>query len=97
MNLAVSPGWDVHVRTGLGDGLGERIGVVALVGHDGTRSETLDDVTRQGLSSLAHDSGKQAGPRAIRAGRADVRAILFTVAEIVRRYDPDLKAFHERL
>ena len=26
-----------------------------------------------------------------------VRAILFTVAEIVRRYDPDFRAFHERL
>ena len=50
-----------------------------------------------GLAPLAKDSGKQAGPRAIRAGRAEVRAILYTVAEIVRRFDPDLKAFHKRL
>ena len=50
-----------------------------------------------GLAPLAQDRGKQAGQRAIRAGRADVRSILFTVAEIVRRYDPDFAAFHKRL
>ena len=50
-----------------------------------------------GLAPLAHDSGKHAGQRAIRAGRADVRSILFTVAEIVRRFDPDVVAFHKRL
>ena len=50
-----------------------------------------------GLAPLAHDSGKHAGQRAIRAGRADVRAILFTVAEIVRRFDPDFVAFHKKL
>jgi transposase len=50
-----------------------------------------------GLAPLARDSGKRAGQRPIRAGRADVRSILFTVAEIVRRFDPDFKAFHARL
>jgi transposase len=50
-----------------------------------------------GLAPLAQDSGKTAGKRAIRGGRAPIRAILFTVAEIVRRYDPDFIAFHQRL
>lgn len=50
-----------------------------------------------GYAPLAHDSGKTRGKRAIRGGRASVRSILFVVAEIVRRYEPDFAAFHERL
>ena len=50
-----------------------------------------------GLAPLAHDSGKRDGKRPIRAGRSEVRSILFVVAEIVRRYDPDFIAFHKRL
>lgn len=50
-----------------------------------------------GLAPLAADSGKQRGRRRIRGGRGTVRSILFTVAEIVRRYDPDFAAFHRRL
>jgi transposase len=50
-----------------------------------------------GLAPLANDSGKSVGRRAVRGGRASVRAILFVVADIVRRYDPDFAAFHKRL
>lgn len=50
-----------------------------------------------GLAPLAHDSGKHNGPRPVRAGRAEVRSILYVVAEIVRRCDPDFKAFHKKL
>ncbi len=50
-----------------------------------------------GLAPLACDSGNFAGRRAIRGGRAGVRATLFVVAEIVRRYDPDFAEFHRRL
>jgi len=50
-----------------------------------------------GLAPLARDSGKKTGQRPVRAGRAGVRSILFVVAEIVRRFDPDFKAFHQRL
>ena len=50
-----------------------------------------------GLAPLARDSGKTLGKRSVRGGRAPIRAILFTVAEIVRRYDPDFIAFHRRL
>jgi transposase len=37
-----------------------------------------------GLAPLARDSGKAHGQRTIRSGHASIRAILFTVAEIVR-------------
>ncbi|MDP4022181.1 IS110 family transposase [Methylobacterium sp. NEAU 140] len=50
-----------------------------------------------GLAPLANDSGRRTGPRPIRAGRASVRGILFVVAEIVRRHEPDFQAFHQRL
>jgi len=50
-----------------------------------------------GLAPLAHDSGKRTGRRPIRGGRRSIRAILFVVAEIVRRHNPDFAAFHKRL
>lgn len=52
---------------------------------------------RAGLAPSANDSGQRAGKRPVRVGRAGVRAGLFVVAEIVRRYDPDFAAFHQRL
>lgn len=50
-----------------------------------------------GLAPIADDSGRRTGKRAVRGGRESVRAILFVVAELVRRYDADFKAFHARL
>ena len=50
-----------------------------------------------GSAPLANDSGKSIGRRAARGGRATVRALLFVVAEIVRRHDPDFADFHRRL
>lgn len=50
-----------------------------------------------GLAPIANDSGKRTGHRSIRGGREGVRSILFVVAEIVRRHDPDFAAFHRRL
>ncbi len=50
-----------------------------------------------GLAPLADDSGKRNGARHIRGGRPGVRSILFVVAEIVRRHNPDFAAFHQRL
>jgi transposase len=50
-----------------------------------------------GLAPIARDSGKLAGKRAIRGGRSGVRSILFVVAELVRRHNPDFAAFHRRL
>jgi transposase len=50
-----------------------------------------------GLAPFAKDSGQVAGRRRVRGGRAGVRSILFVVAEIVRRHDPDFADFHRRL
>ena len=50
-----------------------------------------------GLAPIANDSGKRNGKRSIRGGRSPIRAILFVVAEIVRRHNPDFAAFHKRL
>ncbi len=50
-----------------------------------------------GLAPLANDSGKHQGKRRVRGGRASVREILFIVASVVGRYEPDFIAFRERL
>ena len=50
-----------------------------------------------GVAPLARDSGKRAGKRTVRGGRSGVRSVLFVVAEVVRRRDPDFAAFHRRL
>jgi transposase len=50
-----------------------------------------------GLAPLANDSGAKAGKRHIRGGRAGIRSILFLVADIVRRFDQSLQAFHRKL
>ena len=50
-----------------------------------------------GLAPIARDSGKRTGKRPVRGGRSGVRSILFVVAEIVRRHDPDFAAFHRKL
>lgn len=50
-----------------------------------------------GLAPIADDSGGRSGKRHIQGGRASVRAILFLVAEIARRYDQGLADFRERL
>jgi len=50
-----------------------------------------------GLAPLANDSGAKAGRRHIQGGRAGIRSILFLVADIVRRFDQSLGAFHRKL
>ena len=50
-----------------------------------------------GLAPIADDSGARHGQRHVRGGRAPVRSLLFLVADIARRYDPDLGAFHAKL
>ena len=50
-----------------------------------------------GLAPIADDSGKRSGRRSIRGGRAGPRSILFLVGAIAAKYDPHLKAFHQRL
>jgi transposase len=50
-----------------------------------------------GLAPLANDSGKQIGRRSVRGGRSSVRSILFVVAGVVAKHDPDFAAFHRKL
>ena len=50
-----------------------------------------------GVAPLANDSGKHQGKRAVRGGRAAVREILFIVASVVGRYEPDFVLFQQRL
>lgn len=50
-----------------------------------------------GLAPIANDTGKRKGKRPVRGGRTHVRSILFTVAEVVRRYVPEFAALHRRL
>jgi transposase len=50
-----------------------------------------------GLAPLARDSGKSKGKRITRGGRANLRSILFTVAEVVRRCNADFAALHKKL
>ncbi|MEI8718300.1 IS110 family transposase [Mesorhizobium sp. ISC11] len=50
-----------------------------------------------GLAPFANDSGKRTGNRHVRGGRAGPRGILFIVAAIVAKFDPNLKAFAQRL
>jgi transposase len=50
-----------------------------------------------GLAPLARDSGKRFGKRFIRGGRRDLRSILFVVAGLVSRHDPDFADMRRRL
>ena len=50
-----------------------------------------------GVAPLANDSGQHQGKRSVRGGRASVREILFIVASVVGRYEPDFIAFQQRL
>jgi transposase len=50
-----------------------------------------------GVAPLACDSGKHRGKRQVRGGRAPVREILFIVASVVGRHEPDFIAFQQRL
>lgn len=50
-----------------------------------------------GVAPLANDSGKHHGKRIVRGGRTSVRHILFIVASVVGRYEPDFVAFQQRL
>lgn len=50
-----------------------------------------------GLAPLSRDSGKTHGRRLVRGGRRQLRAVLFVVAGVVARHNPDFAAFQQRL
>jgi len=50
-----------------------------------------------GLAPLASDSGKHRGRRRIRGGRTAIRGLLYVVAGLVARHEPDYIAFRQKL
>jgi len=50
-----------------------------------------------GLAPLNNDSGKFRGQRSIRGGRGNVRAALYMATLSAVRFNPSIKAFHQRL
>lgn len=50
-----------------------------------------------GLAPIARDSGQRTGKRSVRGGRSHVRSILFVVAGVVARHEPDFAAFQCKL
>ena len=50
-----------------------------------------------GLAPLPDDSGERRGKRSIRGGRAGIRSLLVLIADIVRKFDPSLADFRQRL
>lgn len=50
-----------------------------------------------GVAPLANDSGLRSKARHIRGGRTDIRSAIFIVAHCVRRCNPTLKAFSDKL
>jgi transposase len=50
-----------------------------------------------GLAPLPDDSGQRHGKRSIRGGRANIRSLLVLIADIVRKFDPSLADFRQRL
>lgn len=50
-----------------------------------------------GLAPLPDDSGERHGKRSIRGGRANIRSLLVLIADIVRKFDPSLADFRQRL
>jgi transposase len=50
-----------------------------------------------GLAPLPDDSGKRQGKRSIRGGRTHIRSLLVLIADIVRKFDPSLADFRQRL
>ncbi|MGO7493743.1 transposase, partial [Rhizobium ruizarguesonis] len=50
-----------------------------------------------GLAPWTRQSGKWKGKSFIGGGRGKVRAVLFMAALVASRYNPDLKAFRDRL
>jgi transposase len=50
-----------------------------------------------GVAPFNHDSGSHRGTRSIRGGRSVVRAKLYMAAWVATRFNPVIKAFHDRL
>jgi transposase len=50
-----------------------------------------------GVAPLCRDSGKHSGRRSIWGGRGEARAVLYMATLTATRFNPDIKAFYQRL
>lgn len=97
--LAEDPLWtrlDAAFRTIKGVADRTVAGIMAHMPEIGTLTNKAS-AKLAGLAPLARDSGQSAGRRSVRGGRREVRDLLFIVAEVVRRHDPDFAECHKRL
>lgn len=72
------------------------IGLVANMPELGSLNEKQVAML-MGLAPVACDSGQRNGPRHIHGGRTAARTGIYMAALSAARFNPDLKAFHDRL
>jgi len=79
-------------------GIGDTVAAIMLVGLSEMGQGTGKAMTLLcGLAPLADDSGTRQGQRHIRGGRMAVRNALYMAALSAVRFNPELKAFYDRL
>lgn len=79
-------------------GIGPVTAISLVVGLSEMGALTGKQASRlAGLAPIADDSGTRTGQRHIRGGRAQLRHALYMAALAASRYNPDLKAFYDRL
>ena len=75
LNLAVALVWDNDLRSALDDGVGETVGIVTLVGDDGIRLETFDQLLSHGdVVALARRTDEADGKAQSITGGMDLGA-----------------------
>jgi transposase len=79
-----------------GVGTATAIALIAGLSEIGSLS-AKETAMLAGLAPIASDSGQNSGPRHIRGGRAHVRRALYMAAVSAARFNPQLKAFYDRL
>ena len=79
-------------------GIGPAVATAVIANLDEIGQLTDKQATAlAGLAPFAHDSGPRQGQRRIRGGRPSLRSPLYLAALSAARWNPDLKAFHQRL
>lgn len=93
----VDPGTRLTTMPGLGDFLGAAI--TAFIGEPGRFRNADEVVALSGLCPRKKSSaGSETANQALtKHGDPTLRGCLYVAAEIARHYDPELRAFHQRL
>jgi transposase len=92
---------DPHLRLQSLPGLGEILAaaITAFIGEPGRFTNANQVVALSGLypRKKASAGSETANQRLSRQGDPTLRSVLYVAAEIMRHYDPELRAFHQRL